>query len=93
MNNNGANPINLNALSGLNGNNGLIFNSLNGIPVPNPLNSMNINMQMNMNMNLGNASLLNNMGGGVYQGLNNANAGGVVPSTKSHNGGGGNNNI
>ena len=44
-------------------------------------------------MNLGNASLLNNMGGGVYQGLNNANAGGVVPSTKSHNGGGGNNNI
>lgn len=56
------------------------FNGLNGLPVANPLNSMNINMQMNMNMNMGNAPLLGPMAG--YQGLNNA-AGGVVPSTKA----------
>ena len=71
--------------AGLNGSNGLInFNSLNGIPVPN---SMNINMQMNMNMNVGGNTvnpLPISTSQGAYTG-NNA-AGGVVPSTKSHNG-------
>ena len=70
--------------AGLNGSNGLInFNPLNGIPVPN---SMNINMQMNMNMNMGNPHPISKTSANGFQG-NNA-AGGVVPSTKSHNGNG-----
>ena len=69
----------MNNIPGLQGSSTPLIN-FNGLPVANPLNSMNINMQMNMNMNMGNQPLLGPMGG--YQGLNNA-AGGVVPSTKA----------